>query len=105
MIRIANANMSRAIRAVSTERGYSLAQFALFAYGGAGPLHAMEIAAECGIRRGRAAGAGHDVRSRHAAHGHLVRFRAQRDRRAHAGELESCVRPLRVHGNGKRARG
>ena len=49
MIRIANANMSRAIRAVSTERGYGLAQFALFAYGGAGPLHAMEIAAECGI--------------------------------------------------------
>src|SRR5262245_48200508 len=46
IIRIANANMSRAIRAVSTERGYDLAQFALFAYGGAGPLHATEIAAE-----------------------------------------------------------
>jgi N-methylhydantoinase A len=49
VIRIANANMSRAIRSVSTERGYDLAQFALFAYGGAGPLHATEIAAECGI--------------------------------------------------------
>jgi N-methylhydantoinase A len=49
VIRIANANMSRAIRSVSTERGYDLSQFALFAYGGAGPLHAIEVAAECGI--------------------------------------------------------
>ena len=49
VIRIANANMSRAIRSVSTERGYDLSRFALFAYGGAGPLHATEVAAECGI--------------------------------------------------------
>ncbi len=49
VIRIANANMGRAIRSVSTERGYDLAQFALFAYGGAGPLHAIDVAAECGI--------------------------------------------------------
>jgi len=49
VIRIANANMSRAIRSVSTERGYDLAEFALFAYGGAGPLHAIEVAEECGI--------------------------------------------------------
>jgi N-methylhydantoinase A len=49
IIRIANANMGRAIRAVSTERGYDLGQFALFAYGGAGPLHAIDVALECGI--------------------------------------------------------
>ena len=49
VIRIANANMSRAIRSVSTERGYDLSQFALFAYGGAGPLHAIDVAMECGI--------------------------------------------------------
>jgi N-methylhydantoinase A len=49
IIRIANANMGRAIRAVSTERGYDLARFALFAYGGAGPLHAIDVALECGI--------------------------------------------------------
>jgi len=49
IIRIANANMSRAIRAVSTERGYDLSRFALYAYGGAGPLHAVEVAEECGI--------------------------------------------------------
>ena len=51
IIRIANANMSRAIRSVSTEHGYDVAEFALFAYGGAGPLHAAAVAAECGIRR------------------------------------------------------
>ena len=49
ILRIANANMSRAIRSVSTERGYDIKEFALFAYGGAGPLHAAEIAVECGI--------------------------------------------------------
>ena len=49
IIRIANANMGRAIRAVSTERGYDLGEFALFAYGGAGPLHAIDVAAECGV--------------------------------------------------------
>ena len=49
ILRIANANMSRAIRSVSTERGYDVGTFALFAYGGAGPLHAAEIARECGI--------------------------------------------------------
>jgi N-methylhydantoinase A len=49
IIRIANANMGRAIRAVSTERGYDLGEFALFAYGGAGPLHAVDVAIECGI--------------------------------------------------------
>ncbi|MCG8546198.1 MAG: hydantoinase/oxoprolinase family protein [Alphaproteobacteria bacterium] len=49
ILRIANANMSRAIRSVSTERGYDVNTFVLFAYGGAGPLHAAEIARECGI--------------------------------------------------------
>jgi N-methylhydantoinase A len=49
IVRIANANMGRAIRAVSTERGYDLRDFALFAFGGAGPLHAIDVAAECGI--------------------------------------------------------
>jgi N-methylhydantoinase A len=49
IIRIANANMSRAIRSVSTERGYELSKFVLFAFGGAGPLHAMDVARECGI--------------------------------------------------------
>lgn len=51
IIQIANANMSRAIRAVSVERGYAISDFALAAFGGAGPLHAAEVAVECGIPR------------------------------------------------------
>lgn len=49
IIRIAASNMSRAIRAVSTEKGHDVEDFALMAFGGAGPLHGLEVAAECGI--------------------------------------------------------
>jgi len=49
VLRIATANMSRAIRAISTEHGHDPADFVLFAFGGAGPLHATEVAQECGI--------------------------------------------------------
>lgn len=51
MLRIATANMSRAIRAVSSEHGYDLASLTLFAFGGAGPLHASDVAVECGMRQ------------------------------------------------------
>lgn len=50
IVRIANANMSRAIRSVSTEKGHDVRRFALMAFGGAGPLHATELAQDCGIR-------------------------------------------------------
>lgn len=43
--------MVRAIRAVSVERGYDPRQFTLVAFGGAGPLHACEVAEEIGIRQ------------------------------------------------------
>jgi N-methylhydantoinase A len=49
ILRIATANMSRAIRAVTTEHGHDPADFVLFAFGGAGPLHSAEVAQECGI--------------------------------------------------------
>src|SRR3546814_15620077 len=49
ILRIANANMSRAIRRVSTERGFHLKNFALCAFGGAGALHAAELAVDCQI--------------------------------------------------------
>ncbi|RVT95027.1 hydantoinase/oxoprolinase family protein [Sphingomonas crocodyli] len=49
MLRIATANMSRAIRAVSSEHGYDLAKLTLFAFGGAGPLFASDVAVECGM--------------------------------------------------------
>jgi N-methylhydantoinase A len=51
IIRISVSNMSRVIRSVSTERGHDVGEFALFPYGGAGPLHAAAVAAECGIKR------------------------------------------------------
>ncbi|WP_417462979.1 hydantoinase/oxoprolinase family protein [Kordiimonas sp.] len=50
ILRIAVANMGRAIRAVSTEKGHKLQDFALFAYGGAGPLHAAAVAVETGMK-------------------------------------------------------
>jgi N-methylhydantoinase A/oxoprolinase/acetone carboxylase beta subunit len=49
VIRIANANMERAVRAVSVERGYDPRRFALLAFGGSGGLHAYEIAANLEI--------------------------------------------------------
>jgi len=51
ILRIATANMSRAIRAVSTQHGHDPADFVVFAFGGAGPLHSADVAEECGIRR------------------------------------------------------
>jgi N-methylhydantoinase A/oxoprolinase/acetone carboxylase beta subunit len=49
ILKIANANMERLIRAVSVERGYDPRQFALVAFGGCGGLHACEIADDLGI--------------------------------------------------------
>jgi N-methylhydantoinase A len=49
IIRIAVANMSFAVRGVSVEKGYDPREFALVASGGAGPLHAVEIARELNI--------------------------------------------------------
>ena len=44
IVRVANANMERAIRVVSVERGHDPRRFALLAFGGAGGMHACEIA-------------------------------------------------------------
>jgi N-methylhydantoinase A len=49
MVEVANANMLRALRLVSVQRGYDLREFALIAYGGAGPLHAGALARQAGI--------------------------------------------------------
>lgn len=45
VVDIANANMEKAIRVISVERGYDPRNFALFSFGGAGGMHAAEIAA------------------------------------------------------------
>jgi N-methylhydantoinase A len=49
ILRIANANMSSATHLISVERGYDPRDFALVAGGGAGALHAVDIARELGI--------------------------------------------------------
>lgn len=51
IVRIACATMVKAIRSISVERGHDPRRFALFAFGGAGPLHATEVARELGIAR------------------------------------------------------
>jgi N-methylhydantoinase A len=51
VIQVANANIERAIRRISVERGNDPRSFTLVAFGGAGPLHACELAAEMGIPR------------------------------------------------------
>jgi N-methylhydantoinase A len=48
-VQVVNAEMLRALRVVSVERGYDPRDFALVAFGGAGPLHACELADELGI--------------------------------------------------------
>jgi N-methylhydantoinase A len=46
LLRIANANMVAAIRLITVERGFDPREFSLIAFGGAGPLHAVDIARE-----------------------------------------------------------
>jgi N-methylhydantoinase A len=49
IIEVVNANMCEALRIVSIERGLDPAEFSLIAFGGAGPVHAVALAAELGI--------------------------------------------------------
>jgi N-methylhydantoinase A len=49
--RVANANMARAVRAVTVERGYDPRGFSLVAFGGAGPMHAAALAESLDIER------------------------------------------------------
>lgn len=51
VIRVVNATMEKAIRVVSIERGYDPREFTLVAFGGAGGLHACELALALGIPR------------------------------------------------------
>jgi N-methylhydantoinase A/oxoprolinase/acetone carboxylase beta subunit len=49
ILRVANQEMTRALRVVTVERGVDPRGFALLPFGGAGPMHAAAIAAELGI--------------------------------------------------------
>jgi N-methylhydantoinase A len=51
IIQVANANIDRAVRRVSVARGYDPRDFTLVAFGGAGPLHACEVAERLDIPR------------------------------------------------------
>jgi N-methylhydantoinase A len=51
VITVANATMERAIRRISVERGYDPRRFTLVAFGGAGPLHACDLATRLQIPR------------------------------------------------------
>src|SRR5579885_1756091 len=51
IVRVVNANMEAAIRVISVERGRDPREFTLVAFGGAGPLHACELAAALRIPR------------------------------------------------------
>jgi N-methylhydantoinase A len=49
IVEIANAAMVNALQLVSVQRGWDPREFALVAFGGAGPSHAVALARECGI--------------------------------------------------------
>ena len=51
IVRVASAEMARAVRVMTVERGIDPRDFALLAFGGAGPLHAVAIAAELEMNR------------------------------------------------------
>jgi len=50
IVDVVNSEMLRALRVVSVERGHDPRELALVAFGGAGPLHACEVAEELEIR-------------------------------------------------------
>ncbi len=51
IISVVTANMARAIRVISVQRGYDPRDYTLMAFGGAGPLHAARLARELDISR------------------------------------------------------
>lgn len=50
IIRISNSNMEKALRVISVGKGYDPREFSLVSFGGAGGLHACELARSLGIR-------------------------------------------------------
>jgi N-methylhydantoinase A len=51
IVSVVTANMARAIRVISVQRGHDPRDYTLIAFGGAGPLHAARLARELDIRR------------------------------------------------------
>ena len=115
VVAVVNAEMLRALRVVSVERGHDPREFALIAFGGAGPLHACALADELGIEtvlvpevRGRAVRSRARGERRAERRGALLRRPARGGRRA-AGRRRgrSPVRGpvVRAHGASGPGRG
>jgi N-methylhydantoinase A len=51
IIRIANSNMLNALKLISVRKGYDPRDFSLVAFGGGGPMHAMALAKELGVKK------------------------------------------------------
>ena len=115
--RIANANMERAMRIVSVERGRDPRKYALVAFGGAGPLHAARLARALGIPQviipfgagvGSAIGMLEANSKLDASMTRLLRLgRRRRDRdRGHLppARRRACAPILQPHERGRRAR-
>jgi N-methylhydantoinase A len=51
ILRLVNSNMSKALRLVSVERGQDPKEYSLIAFGGAGPVHACDLAEELEMKR------------------------------------------------------
>jgi N-methylhydantoinase A len=51
ILEIANSNMAKAVRVMTVERGLDPRDFTLLAFGGAGPMHACELAEQLGMNR------------------------------------------------------
>jgi N-methylhydantoinase A len=51
IVSIVNVSMAEAIRAISTQRGHDVRDFTLVPFGGAGPMHACQIAVDLGIAK------------------------------------------------------
>ncbi|BBW98819.1 hydantoinase/oxoprolinase family protein [Geobacillus icigianus] len=51
IIRIANSNMLNALKLISVRKGYDPREFSLVAFGGGGPMHAMALAKELGVKK------------------------------------------------------
>jgi N-methylhydantoinase A len=51
IVKVVNVTMAEAIKAISSHRGHDVREFALIPFGGAGPVHAPQIAVDLGIRQ------------------------------------------------------
>ena len=113
ILRIANDRMAGAIRLVSLSRGHDPRDFALFAFGGAGPLHATALARELGIptvlvpaRPGITNALGcvvADLRHDYRAHDQQAAVGARRCRRSRGIYAEQATEGRRDHRQGRRA--